>query len=193
MADNEEQALVQGVLRKERAAFDAFFEAYFSRVYRFCAGRMDDPAACEDVVQETMIKAINKLHTWRGEAGLFTWLCQIGRNEIANWYRKHGKKQENTLSFDEDPALRAVLESLDAAHSLDEGEQFSTAQLVQTTLDYLPDNYGKALEWKYLEGLTVEEIAQRMDTGVIAVQSLLARARKAFREGFKELTLEVGT
>ena len=64
-------------------------------------------------------------------------------------------------------------------------------QVVQLTLDYLPDRYGKALELKYLEGLTVEEIAEQLGDGVVAVQSLLARARAAFRKGFAEVRREL--
>jgi RNA polymerase sigma-70 factor (ECF subfamily) len=59
--------------------------------------------------------------------------------------------------------------------------------LVQTTLDALPGRYGDALEWKYVEGLSVAEIAARLGVGVKAAESLLTRARKAFRDGFLAL------
>jgi RNA polymerase sigma-70 factor (ECF subfamily) len=52
-------------------------------------------------------------------------------------------------------------------------------------LDRLPANYGDALEWKYLEGDSVESIGRRLGIGTTAAQSLLARARIAFREGLE--------
>jgi DNA-directed RNA polymerase specialized sigma24 family protein len=52
------------------------------------------------------------------------------------------------------------------------------------TLDALPRRYGDALEWKYVLGLTVEEIAGRLGLGPKAAASLLTRARQAFRDGF---------
>ena len=52
-------------------------------------------------------------------------------------------------------------------------------------LDRLPGRYGDALEWKYIEGHSVEEIGQRLGIGHTAAQSLLARARVAFRDGLE--------
>ena len=54
---------------------------------------------------------------------------------------------------------------------------------MHAVLDRLPGRYGDALEWKYVEGRSVEEISERLGIGQTAAQSLLARARVAFREG----------
>ena len=58
----------------------------------------------------------------------------------------------------------------------------------QVALDQLPQHYGNALEWKYLEGLPVKEIASRLKLSPKAAESLLTRAREAFRECFTSLT-----
>ena len=55
---------------------------------------------------------------------------------------------------------------------------------VQLTLDHLPGRYGDVLEWKYLQEMSVDEIAERLGVGYKAAESLLTRARAAFREGF---------
>ncbi len=52
------------------------------------------------------------------------------------------------------------------------------------TLDYLPDRYGDALEWKYIQELSVQEIAARLKVSPKAAESLLSRAREAFRDAF---------
>ena len=59
------------------------------------------------------------------------------------------------------------------------------ARLVQVTLDCLPQRYGDALEWKYIQELPVTEIAGRLNVSPKAAESLLTRAREAFREGFR--------
>ena len=60
----------------EESAFDAFFAEYFPRVYRFARTRLGgDEDAAEEVAQTTLIKALAKVGTYRGEAALFTWLC----------------------------------------------------------------------------------------------------------------------
>jgi RNA polymerase sigma-70 factor, ECF subfamily len=55
---------------------------------------------------------------------------------------------------------------------------------VQVTLDHLPARYADVLEWKYIQGLSVDEIAHRLGVGYKAAESLLTRARQAFRDGF---------
>ncbi len=183
--------LVRRVLSRDREAFERFFDAYFSRLYRFCIARVADEGTCEDIVQETLIKALQKLDGYRGEAALFSWLCQICRHEISNWYRRRGEKQQALVSLDDDPQLRSALESFNALDGLDESERLVVEKLVILTLDYLPEHYSRVLEYMYLEGLSVKEISDRLNTGVVAVQSLLARARVAFRRGFNDLQREV--
>jgi RNA polymerase sigma-70 factor (ECF subfamily) len=60
-------------------------------------------------------------------------------------------------------------------------------QLVHAALDHLPDRYGDVLEWKYLEELPVDEIAGRLGLNYKAAESLLTRARAAFRDTFSRL------
>jgi DNA-directed RNA polymerase specialized sigma24 family protein len=66
------------------------------------------------------------------------------------------------------------------------------SQLVQVALDALPFHYSSALEWKYIEGLSVKEIASRLELGLKAAESLLTRARQAFRDSFLTLTSDSG-
>jgi RNA polymerase sigma-70 factor (ECF subfamily) len=122
---------------------------------------------------------------------LFTWLCQICRHEISDWYARYARKQEPLVSLDDDPSVMAALESFGLEVQDNLVNQLALADMVQITLDYLPDNYGKALELKYLQGLSVKEIAKRLGIGRLAAQSMLARARTAFRKGFNDLRLEL--
>ena len=184
MLNTEDLQLAQRILAKERAAFEQFFDTYLGRVHRFCATRLGDDAAVEDVVQITLQKGLQHLSGYRGEASLFTWLCQICRHEMANWRARHARQGGAEVPLDDRPEVRAALESL---HAVDATARLELQQVVQLTLDHLPDNYGKALEWKYLEGLSVEEIGARLHINVVSAQSLLARARAAFRRNFLDL------
>ena len=60
-------------------------------------------------------------------------------------------------------------------------------RIVEATLDSLPGRYGEVLEWKYIDGLSVAEIASRLDVGAKAAESLLTRAREAFRDAIVEM------
>jgi RNA polymerase sigma-70 factor (ECF subfamily) len=120
---------------------------------------------------------------------LFTWLCTFCRREISAFYRHRGRIPEVVPLVEDDPEVRAALSSLGA---LLEGPEAAVrrkevGRLVQVALDHLPSRYGDALEWKYLEGVPVKEIGERLGIGPKAAESLLTRARQAFRDGFTSL------
>jgi len=180
--------LVRRMRGGDERAFDEFFDAYYPRLYRFAAARVRLQDAAEDIAQATLVIAIRKAGTWRGEAALLTWLCTICRHEIAAYCRRHDYREVSVL--DDVPEVRAQLEALAARMEgpQQQRERQDVARLVQLTLDYLPTRYGDVLEWKYLQGLSMREIAERLDTTTKAVESLLTRARDAFRDGFTTLS-----
>ena len=92
------------------------------------------------------------------------------------------------------PDIRAAVEAIAAPES-DEPEsnfrRLETTRLIQVALDQLPTHYGNALEWKYVYGFSVEEIAAKLGVGVEAAQSLLARAKRGFQEVYGALTSDL--
>jgi len=183
----EDSDLARRLRDGQDAAFDEFFAAYFPRLYRFARVRLggDDDAA-EEVAQTTVIKALAKVDTYRGEAALFTWLCSFCRREITAWCERTGKAGRVSLA-DDSPETRAVLDAIAALSRDDperEYERRELSRLVHATLDHLPGKYGEVLAWKYLEGASVEEIGRRLGLGYKAAESLLTRAREAFRQAF---------
>ena len=187
MTDNHDtdRALVTRLLSGRDEAFAEFFELMFPRVYRFALARLGEREdAAEDVAQATLCQVVRRLETLRGEASLFTWVCTICRHEIDAWRRRHLDEVSVELAEDA-PEIRAALESL---YALESGrtqtaiEQRELASLVQRVLDHLPTHYGNVLEWKYLDELPVRDIATRLDLSEKAAESLLTRARAAFRD-----------
>ena len=186
--EDDERELVRRMLAGDERSFDAFFDRYFPRLFRFAARRVAREEDAEDIVQAAMVTAIRKLASWRGEAALFTWLCTICRREVAARWRRTARTPE-LRALDDDPEIRGQLEALAADV---EGPEHvharrELAERVQVALDYLPARYGDVLEWKYIAGLSVAEIAARLDSTPKAVESMLSRARDAFREGFNAL------
>lgn len=184
-----DQTLIAALLAGDEGAFRAFFESYFPRIYRFALPRLGrDVEATKEVVQATLTKAMRGLAGYRGEAALFSWLCQICRRQIVDHLRANKRYSQNVVLIDDTPELRAALESIESSPA-DEplqryGEQ-ETRRLVQSVLDRLPSRYGDVLEWKYIEGRSVEEIGERLGIGHTAAQSMLARARISFREALE--------
>ena len=182
-----DRALVRRLLAGDEMAFDEFFADYFPRVYRFALARLGGNAdAAEDAVQCALIRGLDRLSTWRGEAALLTWLCTLCRREIADWAEREGRAREVSIS-DEHPSTRLALAALAAAEADDPEvslQRLELTRLVHLTLDHLPARYGEALEWKYIEDASVDEIAARLGLGYKAAESLLSRARAAFRDSF---------
>lgn len=177
--------------RGEEAAFDRFFRDYAPRLYRFVLPRAQrDPQLAEDICQEVLGRAMQRIDTWRGEAALFSWLCQMARNQLTDHWRRMARQGQFEVLTEDDPQIAARLDSIEASVRERPDRQSARAELlrlVQVALDRLPANYGNALEWKYIDGFSVAEIAERLQINPVATQSLLARARLAFRDIFGTL------
>ena len=188
---SDERELVRRMLDGEEPAFTEFFSTNFPRVFRFALPRLRrDEDAAKDVVQATLIKAMRGLDGWRGDAALFTWLCQICRREIADHVRSARRRSDRVVLIEDSEEVQAALEAIEAPPGDDPLRRCTgdeVGRLVHAVLDRLPGRYGEALEWKYVEGRSVEEIGDRLGIGHTAAQSLLARARVAFRDGLESV------
>lgn len=191
----EDVELVERLLAGDRQAFDTFGERYFRALYRFALSRLrGDGELARDLVQTAITKALTRLDTYGGRASLMTWLCSCCNNEIRMHFRRRrsapvevaledgaGPAAPDAPSpsgpFDEAPAVDPEAGLLDR----------ETALAVHMTLDGLPDHYARVLEWKYLEQLPVKEIGSRLGVRPKAAESLLTRARRAFRTAYESL------
>ncbi|MDH3480262.1 MAG: sigma-70 family RNA polymerase sigma factor [Gammaproteobacteria bacterium] len=186
----QDRLLAARVAGGDQEAFDAFFKEYFPRLFRFTLSRANnDPDLAEEIVQRTMCIVVRKMGTYRGEALLFTWLCQICRNETVALFRQRRIEMSEDLPIEDHPAVQAALESLHASDDRPESAQRrdEIAHFVKTTLEHLPTKYATALEMKYVQGCSVAEIGEAMGVGTKAAESILSRARAAFKEGFRSL------
>jgi len=182
----EDRALVRSLLRRDSRASESFFDTYAPRLYRFALSRLGgDADQAEELVQATLAKIVPKLKTYRGEASLFTWMCSFILHEMAAGWRQ---AQRDRVRFRPVEAHEQDLLAPAAGQAPPDPEtravRAEVAGQVREVLDRLPGSYGDALEWKYIEGLSVREIGRRLAIGTTAAQSLLARARKAFRDEF---------
>ncbi len=187
---HEDLALARRLARGDERGFDDFFARFFPGLFRFALARTaGDHDAAEEVAQAAMCAAMAKLGTYRGEAALFTWLCVFCRRELFA-RRERGARQGEVRLVEDDVEVRGALESLAAGAESPQGrmERGELARLVRLALDALPTRYGDVLEMKYLDGEPVERIAARLGLRLKACESLLTRAREAFRDAFATLT-----
>jgi len=179
-----DRAVARRLLAGDEAAFSAVFDDYFPRLYRYALPRVGgDRDEARDVVQQTFCKAFERLDSYRAEASLYGWMCQICRNTLIDRARRR-RHEGRIVERDDGDAARTI----DLVRAPQSGEpehaltRLDLLQLIQATLDYLPSHYGEVLELKYVDELPVREIAARLAIGPKAAESLLTRARQAFRE-----------
>lgn len=180
----KDRRLVTEMLAGSERAFNSFVDEYFPKLYRYAMQRLRDHQKVEDVVQEVLANAARSIETFRGESTLLTWLIQICRHEISRHISREQRHEDLMMPFVSDDLLRAVVESIETVDPNPEENcgRDELISLIQFALDQLPHNYAQALEMKYVEGCSSQEIARHLSIGDQAAQSLLARARQAFRE-----------
>ncbi len=191
----DDKKLVKQLLAGDEQAFGRFFDENFARLYRFAIARIsDDPDAARDVVQITLTKATHKLHTYRAESALFTWLCAICRNEMSDWLAKQGRREAHIVLTEDIPEVQAAGDSFQAPVEESPERQYrrtESLRLIQVALDRLPAKYGDVLEWKYVEEWSIKEIAARLGISAEATQSLLARAKRAFADVYSSMVYSI--
>src|SRR5262249_6349386 len=172
-------------------------EQVLQPLYAFCLYRVGkNQHLCEEVVQETLLRALRDLdHYGPSRAGnkISPWLTGLARNEI----HRVLAKERNAVSLEAmwgrmDQELLGLYARLDSEPLADEVlQREETRELVNATMAQLPPHYREALEAKYVSGKTVRDLAALRKTTEKAVESLLTRARHAFRVTFLALSRNV--
>ncbi len=187
----EDKELASRLADGDEQAVSRFMDIYAPRLYRFAMVRLGhDEMAAEDVVQQTLTIAARRISTYRAEASLMTWLTSICMRELVRYRNERGVREKVIMLFDDEQLMRSLFDTLETPDT-DEpfvySERAELVDLVHYVLDNLPNRYGDVLEWKYIEGLNLDEIGRRLGVGREAVQSRLARARRSFKKAFGEV------
>lgn len=184
-------------LRGEPAAVQQLTAATLGPLFRFCLYRVGrNQHLAEEVVQETMLRAVRELGQFdstRCANNVFPWLTGLARNEIQRTLIREKNASLQNLWLKMDRELLAHFSRLEQEPFGDEVlQREETRELVNAAMSQLPDRYREALEGKYLDGKSVRELAQGWKVTEKAVESMLTRARQAFRMTFLALTRNVG-
>jgi RNA polymerase sigma-70 factor (ECF subfamily) len=189
--DGEQERDVARRLRDGKPeAWHTLYEAYAERVWRSVARLMGPvPADVADVVQETFLAAARSAATYDSTKGsLWLWLWGIARRQVALSYRKQARhdrlKSANAWLAVSNGRLRHWLAEGTGETPGDTLEAAELATLVRSTLTELPDDYEWLLTARYLDDISVEELAGQERSTASAIRSKLARARAAFRQAF---------
>lgn len=183
----------EALRRREKGAWRQAHRSNADRLYQYAFFRLRaSREAALDVTQEVFARAIESIHRFQGdEGGFLGWLFGIARRVIAERIKRTSADRSLSFSLEdkkEQGSKIDVLEVSDKNPLPDQRIILNEEQwLTGAALSALPSHYKKALRWKYCEDLSVIEMAERLGMTPKAVESMLSRARKAFRERFWEL------
>ncbi len=190
MGDREvDQQLVERAQRGDKHAFELLVVKYQRRLARLISRFVRDAAEVEDVTQEAFIKAYRALPGFRGESAFYTWLYRIGINSAKNYLLAAKRRVPTTTFFDSDDAEDFEDGGLLREVNTPENELMSkqVVEVVNASLQQLPDDLRIALTLREIEGLSYEEIATVMNCPIGTVRSRIFRAREAIAENLRPL------
>ena len=183
---------LRAALKGDRDAIARFYDAHVDGLYTFVFYRVGrDATLAEDVVQETFAIALSRKADYdsaRGTVG--SWLTVLSRNVIRDHLRAHKRTDELAATWERIDATLAQTFAAMAERPLpgEVLERAETRDLVHMAVANLPEQYRNALTRKYVDGESLETLAGELGISIDATKSLLARARRAFRDTFATLS-----
>lgn len=176
-----DQDLVSGLLAGKKKYLVRFYRIYAPQVRRFIFCKVSNREDGEEILQDTLISAIDSLALFSGRSSLFSWLCGIARHEIGDYYRK---KRIKTVVFSKLPLVeRFVCKALEPDAKVMRAEY---EKRVKEALASLLPHYREVLELKYMDNLSVKDISQKLGMSFKACESVLNRARRAFELAYEQ-------
>jgi RNA polymerase sigma-70 factor (ECF subfamily) len=190
MGDREvDQQLVERAQRGDKHAFELLVAKYQRRLGRLISRFVRNAAEAEDVTQDAFIKAYRALPAFRGDSAFYTWLYRIGINTAKNHLVAQGRRAPTSTPLDAEEAEEFEDAALLHEVATPENELMSkqVVEVVNASLQELPDDLRTALTLREIEGLSYEEIAAVMDCPIGTVRSRIFRARDAIAANLRPL------
>ena len=180
---DDDALLVLRVGEGDVAAYRELVKRYAAKLSRFAERLLRDGAEAEDVVQETFLRLWQRAHEYRPKARVTTWLHRITHNLAVDRLRARGRTQP--LPDEEEMPTSASQPTL-----IDEKRRVIA---LEAALGALPERQASAIVLVHLHGLTGAEASEVLGVGAEAVESLLARGRRALKSELAGLVKTEGS
>jgi RNA polymerase sigma factor (sigma-70 family) len=165
--DNQLIVLING---DNREAFGELYHRYYKKVYHRCLSFSKDPDEAFDLAQEALMKAFDKLYTFRGESSFSTWLYTITtRHCLAGWKKAQKKNSVPLSEVEYHPG---------AVSETDGSERVEQENIMYRLLNALPEPELQLLTLKYQDGVSIENLQSSFDLSSSAVKMRLKRSKE---------------
>ena len=178
---NEDVDLIQCILAGDEAAFTTLVEKHRKWIHSLAWREIGDFHAAQEITQDTFIQALKSLPTLRDPNRFLGWLYVIAKRQCIEWLRR---KPITMQSLDTMP--KTELETVFYTQYLEEKQTQASAdglrEVVERLLRKLPESERSVMVLHYFNGLTCEEVSERLDVSLNTVKSRLYRARKRLEQ-----------
>lgn len=181
--------LVRRVQQGDSKAFDLLVRKYQHRIVGLIGRYLADWSECQDVAQETFLRAYRAIGNFRGDAQFYTWLHRIAVNTAKNHLVSSNRRPPtDDIDIEDAEQYASGLRLRDNDTPERELMRQQLEQTVMRAVEALPDELRVAITLREVDGLSYEEIATRMDCPIGTVRSRIFRAREAIDLEMRPLT-----
>lgn len=180
----DDNDLVQLVRVRDEPAVRTLTRRYNRRLFRLARSILRNDTEAEDVVQETWMRAFGALDSFRGDAAFATWLTRIALNEALGRKRKQ-KPTVDWETYGENRSQAEILQFPVSAMTSDPERRMAQSeirQVLERSVDELPEAFRTVFVARVVEGMDVEETATLFGLKPETVKTRLHRARALLRE-----------
>ncbi len=174
-----DSALVQRAKAGDKGAFDLLVRKYQHRIAAVVSRFVRDYAECQDVVQDSFIRAYKSLAGFRGDSQFYTWMYRIAVNTAKNHLASQKRRPSADVELEDAEHIDGGIYIQNNDTPEHELLREEIAHVVSKALDQLPADIRQAITLREMEGLSYEEIAEVMNSPVGTVRSRIFRAREA--------------
>lgn len=172
----DEGQLIQNLKAGDQSAVATWYRHAKPKLMAFFVKQVGNESDAQELVHDTYLSCLSALPLFRGESGLWSFMLSIARHELADFWRKrYAKKAISLLPFGQ--------EFLESIGSRDQSNQTSD---LQELLRSLPQDISELLQLKYIDGLSVKELARHYGLSFTAMQSKLYRAKEVFKAEYEQ-------
>ena len=183
----EDADLLQKIRIGDKAAFNQLVMLYGNKVLNTCYRFLLDKEDAEDISQEVFIEVFQSAKSFRGEAKLSTWIYRIAVTKSLDEIKKRNRKKR-VAALGKALHLDTIIHWISGGTMPDKAMQENeNMQEIMRALDKLSDNQRVAFTLSKIEGYSNKEIAEIMNTSIIAVESLVSRAKKKASDELKKI------
>ena len=180
--------LVRRVQGGDSTAFDLLVRKYQHRIVGLIGRYVSDWSECQDVAQETFLRAYRALGNFRGDAQFYTWLHRIAVNTAKNHLVSQNRRPPtDDIEVEDAEQYASGMRLRDNDTPERELMRQQLEQTVMRAVEALPEELRVAITLREVDGLSYEEIAKKMDCPIGTVRSRIFRAREAIDQEMQPL------